>query len=195
MRKARTTRARQLVASNTLQPGDVLVVSSHSLVMKLITWWPWYRSKWNHVAVVHHTDDAGVLWCVEGRPGGVGWRNAAELGRVLHNADQPRDNTGRKTIADLMVALLKTPYDWDAIARDAFAKLDEHGVTWTMEWDGAVPPVHVMCSSLASYGYWSVHWTGPRSWLSEPRDWAWFIQHRGWEYGRPGTASRVRAAG
>lgn len=30
----------------------------------------------NHIAVADHYDKAGTLWCAEGRPGDVGWRDA-----------------------------------------------------------------------------------------------------------------------
>jgi hypothetical protein len=173
-------------ASNTeLLPGDVLLVSSRSWVMLLIAFW--LRSQWNHVAVVHHTDDAGVQWAIEAAPGGVAWRNVATLGRFIHNADQPKTDEQRQVVADGCESMLRMGYDWNAIALEAFQKLDRHGVSWTMEWDGPVPPVHIICSSLSAYWYWVAKLAGPHSWLARPApEWSTFIKTRAWEVGVPG---------
>src|SRR5262244_4651766 len=64
-----------------VQPGDILVTRSASLFGRLIRLGAALRDQPNadnHVAIVHHTDKHGTTWCLEGRPGGVGWRDARD---------------------------------------------------------------------------------------------------------------------
>lgn len=166
-----------------------MAVASRSLVMLVITFWLWFRSKqakkkyarWNHIAVFHHVDDAGVKWAIEAQPTGVAWRRIDTLGRVMTNADQPKTDQQRATIITGVYSMLKMPYDIPAIEAAAFRDLADSGVTWDMEWDGFRPPVHVICSSLASYWQWQARLAGPHSWRSTPLDWAEFMDNRGWE--------------
>src|SRR5580765_6275323 len=75
-----------------------------------------------HVAVVHHTGPHGVLWGVEGRPGGVGWVDCAKYVNhplTVANTRQPLTDDSRLRISTLMEKMLGTPYDWAAIERMA----------------------------------------------------------------------------
>jgi hypothetical protein len=174
--------ARKLAAAGEMQPGDVIVVHATSLVMRLMSWWPWYLSKWNHIAVYHHVDDAGTQWAIEATPGGVAWRKVADLGRVITNADQPKTDQQRAVVVAGIYSMLKMPYDWTAIEREAFRAVAEAGASWDGEWDGVRPPTHVICSSMASYWYWQAKLPGPHSWLSTPKEWAVFVDSRVWEH-------------
>jgi hypothetical protein len=182
-----------LVTDLELRSGDVLAVSSHSTLMRLLSVGLMFRYRdtwrWNHVAIVHHRDSTGTLWAIEAAPGGVGWRNVATIPDFIHNADQPKTDEQRAEICAAALGMLQMSYDWAAIAREAFETLDRDArVSWNMEWDGPRPPTHVICSSLASYLYWKVKLPGPHSWLSTPPDWARFTRVRGWEL-RPQTVS------
>jgi hypothetical protein len=179
--------AAKLASAGELQPGDVLVVSSRSAVMLALTWFVWLfkrgvrkYARWNHIAIYHHTDEAGVPWSIEAAPGGVAWRRVDELGRVMTNADQPKTDDQRAIITTGMLSMLKMSYDWTAIEADAWRDLADSGVTWDMEWDGHRPPLHVICSSLASYLQWQAKLAGPHSWRSTPMEWAEFVDTRGW---------------
>lgn len=170
-----------------LQPGDVLVISSHSRLMRWLSyamWWRYRKSRtwrWNHVAVMHHTDEAGIPWAIEAKPGGVGWRNAATITDFIDNRDQPKTPAQRGEVCSISLALIKTQYDWNAIEQNAMHALEaEVDVRWDMPWDGAEPPAQVICSSLEAYSYAKVGLAGPHSWLSTPPDWARFIQSKGW---------------
>jgi len=80
-----------------VQPGDVLAVRGGGLAGKLIRLGAAFRGQPNldaHIAVVHHTDEHGTVWALEGRPGGVGWRDAkAYLASpwTVTNAGQPKN--------------------------------------------------------------------------------------------------------
>jgi hypothetical protein len=180
--------AAKLAAGGDLLPGDVLVVSARSFVMLALTWWVRLfkrgvrkYARWNHIAVYHHTDAAGVPWSIEAAPGGVAWRKVADLGRVMTNADQPKTGDQRNIVATGVASMLKMDYDWTAIEADAFREIASSGVTWDMEWDGDRPPVHVICSSLASYWQWQAKLAGPHSWKTTPMEWAMFVDTRAWE--------------
>ena len=59
----------------TAQPGDVLAVRTGGWTGRIIRFGAALRDQPNldsHIAVIHHKDAQGTLWCVEGRPGGVG---------------------------------------------------------------------------------------------------------------------------
>jgi len=138
----------------------------------------------NHVAVVHHTDIHGTTWCIEGRPGGVGWRDAQHYLAsrwTITNAAQPITPQARIGIAATMRALLGTAYDWDAIAADAAQTFGLHLPGWEPTFRGTVPG-HVVCSSAAAYAYAkndTPHPTGDRA--VTPSDWETFIQTQQWE--------------
>jgi cell wall-associated NlpC family hydrolase len=171
-----------------IQPGDVLVVTGSNWAAKLIEIGAILRGRdaASHVAVYHHHDAAGVPWAIEGRPGGVGWRDARSYlndRRTLTNAAQPKTPGQRDQVMELMVKMLGTPYDWaGGIAGDAAQALNLPKM-WAPTDNGTVPG-HVVCSSLAAWGYDHVGLKGP-----QPLDWehvtpgAWgsWIIEQGWE--------------
>lgn len=138
----------------------------------------------NHAIVVHHWDEAGVLWGVEGRPGGVGWRDlTGPLSWSLTNANnrQPKTDDQRARIADIMIHMLGTPYDWRGIAEDTRQALHgSWGIPIAGEWKNGETPGHVVCSSLADYAYEKVGLDNPNGGRitrgTTPGDWdAWIL--------------------
>ncbi len=170
----------------TIQPGDLLTTRSNTLPGQLIRFGAAMLGRPNldnHVAIVHHVDRHGTIWCLEGRPGGVGWRDARDYLNspcTLNNAGQPKTDVQRKAIGQGAVDLIGTPYDWDAIAGDA---LHVFGIPLAEAWqltDGQVPG-HVVCSSLAAYLYAKAgleHPPGDR--LVSPGDWDQLIITNSW---------------
>ena len=175
-------------------PADVVVLRGVSWTAKLIG----IGSVWrgldpaSHVAVVHHQDLAGRWWGIEGRPGGVGWVDMTRYLRdpkALCNHAQPKTAAARADVSALMVKLLGTDYDWaEGIARDAFLDLDMPG-----QWRRSDPvtgllPAHVVCSSLAAYGYDRTGLPAPHrpgegvaQWRDvEPSDWRAWTESAGW---------------
>jgi hypothetical protein len=146
-----------------VKPGDVLAVRTSDWQGRLIRAGAGLRELFtgqpspnldNHIAVVHHTDPQGNVWCIEGRPGGVGWRVATDYLKspwTVHNAKQPKTDAQRNVVTDIMHVMLGTPYDWEAIAADAAGAFGMSGL-WQPAWHGTVPG-HVVCSSLAAYAY------------------------------------------
>lgn len=138
----------------------------------------------NHVIVVHHKDDAGVLWGVEGRPGGVGWvdmRKALRSPYTVTNAEQPKTDEQRIEIAHVAEGLLGTPYDWVGIVQDGMAAIGAPRL-WAATVKGEVP-AHIVCSSLADWVYDKVGLPSPGAKFDRnvsPADWARFITERGW---------------
>ena len=171
--------------------GDVLAVGTDGWAAKVIDLGERLAGKPsidNHVAVVHHCDANGVPWGVEGKPGGVGWvdlRGYLADKRTRTNAAQPRTAAQRKLVADNMVHLLGTPYDWAAIAGDAATLLmPDLRRLWALNWHGKGAPGHVVCSSTAAWLYEVAQLAHPdlgtERWC-EPADWTAFDQARGWE--------------
>ena len=143
--------------------GDILAVRSPGLggrairfgaaLKEMVTGAP-EPNMVNHVAVAHHFDKAGTLWCLEGRPGGVGWRDARDYLRspwTVSNVKQPKLAAERDTVCEVMHAMIGTPYDWEAIVADGGAAFGL-GKIWEPTWNGQVPG-HVVCSSAAAYAY------------------------------------------
>jgi hypothetical protein len=171
-----------------LLPGTVLVVRSAGFA----GWWIRFGAALrghpnlqNHVAVVHHADEHGTLWCIEGRPGGVGWRDAtAYLASrwTITNEDQPLTPVQRDGICTVMEALLGTPYDWKTIVADGAASLGWRLPGWDSRWSDGQVAGHVVCSSAAAYAYQAAqapHPDGDRGCL--PAGWTQWIVTRGWE--------------
>jgi hypothetical protein len=171
---------------HTHQPGDLLVTRSEGFAGAAIRLGAALRGEpnlCNHVAVIHHTDAKGTTWCLEGRPGGVGWRDARDYLRspwTVSNWGQPKTAAQRNTVIITTLAMIGKPYDWQAIADDAFKAL---GMPLNEAWnltDGTVPG-HVVCSSLAAYAYAKAglgHPAGDR--LVSPGDWLQLIISSGW---------------
>jgi hypothetical protein len=134
----------------------------------------------NHVAIVHHRDDAGVWWVIEGRPGGVGWADARAYlssSYTTNNVRQPKNPQQRATIAEVAKGMLGTPYDWTGIVEDAMRAIDVQQL-WQQNWQGQGPPGHVVCSSLAAYVYQTAQLDCPRIHeprLTTPADWEDFV--------------------
>jgi hypothetical protein len=174
-----------------IEVGDVLVTREGpwwaSGAIRLGAWLTDRPSVCNHVIVAHHQDAQGVLWGIEGRPGGVGWRDLSEpLRWPLTNANtqQPKTNEQRLMIATAMEGLFATPYDWNAIkahVREALRLWEPHG---PVEWKDHEAPGHVVCSSLADWAYEEVGLPNPGGDLitrmTTPGDWDRFIMDKEW---------------
>lgn len=169
-----------------VQPGDILAVRSGGLAGLAIRLGAAIRDQVNlsnHIAVVHHTDAHGTVWALEGRPGGVGWRDArAYLASpwTVTNVGQPKTAGQRKTVCDTMLAMIGTAYDWTAIVADAAGAFGL-GEIWHPAWDGTVP-AHVVCSSLAAWGYSKAGLTCPPGGReATPADWVGLIMANRWQ--------------
>lgn len=136
----------------------------------------------NHVIIAHHFDDAGTLWGVEGRPGGVGWvdmHGALAGPYTIDNRHQPKTDAQRAAVCAAAEGLLGTPYDWVGIAQDAMDAIGAQDL-WAQKWNGEVP-AHVVCSSLADWAYEHVGLASPTpDRTCTPGDWAAFITTKGW---------------
>ena len=170
----------------TVLPGDILAVRTGDWAGTMIRFgaalrgWP---NLSNHIAVVHHTDANGTVWCLEGRPGGVGWAGAAGYLAsrwTVTNAAQPKTDAQRAAVARVTEAMIGTAYDWTAVVADAaddlyldVAWLPDHGT------------VHgeVVCSALAAYAYDKAGLARPsgEERLIQPASWDSWILTRGWE--------------
>lgn len=166
-----------------LFPGDLLLVRTGGLAGRLIRLGAALRDQVNldnHVAVVHHVDQSGTVWAVEGRPGGVGWVDASHYLNSrwgLNNARQDKTDEQREAIAKVVVGMLGTPYDWEGIVADAMTAIDAQAL-WGQDWHGQGAPGHVVCSSLAAYAYDKVGLAWPREHsvrMTTPADWEDFV--------------------
>jgi hypothetical protein len=171
--------------------GNVLVTRSGGWAGLMIRLGAAFRDKpnlGNHVAIYHHTDhtdDGDVPWGIEGKPGGVGWvdlRGYLASKWTVANDAQPMTDAQRATIAGTCEAALGTPYDWRAIAADAFDALRIPQL-FADNWHGRGAPGHVVCSSLAAWVYDEVglaHPTPDAERYCKPADWSAFIITEGW---------------
>jgi hypothetical protein len=176
-----------------VRPGDLLTTRSTGWGGLMIRLGAAFRDKpnlVNHVAIIHHTDPSGTVWCIEGRPGGVGWRQATDYLAskwTVANASQPKNAAQRKQVCDGAVAMVGTDYDWQAIAADAGHAFGLDGI-WQLRWGkGGQVPGQVVCSSLAAYLYAKArldHPEGDRAVV--PADWLTLWIENGWA-GRPVT--------
>jgi hypothetical protein len=176
-----------VITEGLLQPGDVLAIRTGGFAARMIRFGAALRGKpdlVNHIAIVHHQDAAGTLWCIEGRPGGVGWADAAAYVAspwTISNAMQPKTPQQRQMVCDGAVALIGTAYDWEAIAADAAADLDLSGV-WHPRFRQPVPG-HVVCSTLALVLYLKALIPCPAAKMArevQPADWEAFFMLEGW---------------
>jgi hypothetical protein len=166
-------------------PGDVLAVRGGSIAAAAIRLGAALLGRpnlSNHVAVVSHADGNGTLWVIEGRPGGVGWRDAADYLAspwTLTNAAQPKAPEQRALVTRTAKAMLGTPYDWAAIAGDA---LDDLHL-----WDpgGGVVRGHVVCSALAALAYDKAGLARPAGdeRMVQPADWDSWMLTQAWPRG------------
>lgn len=169
--------------------GDVLVTRSRKgWAGRLIRFGACLRDQanlWNHVAVIHHIDQAGTAWAVEGRPGGVGWVDARKYltdPYTISNSQQPRTPEQRVLIVTVVEAMLGTAYDWQGIAGDAALAIGMPAL-FAEKWDGKVPG-HVVCSSLADWAYEHSGLPSPGvhdTRHTTPADWAQLIVEHRWQ--------------
>src|SRR6266567_4733272 len=95
-----------------LKPGDVLVVRTKARWGWLIRLGAALSGKPNlqdHVAIVHHQDANGTLWCIAGSPGGVAWQDARHYLAspwTMTNAAQPKADAQRYAICDGAIAMI-----------------------------------------------------------------------------------------
>jgi len=163
-------------------PGDVLAVRGGGIPAAAIRAVAAIRDKpniSNHIAIVSHRDDSGTLWVIEGRPGGVGWRDARDYLAspwTLTNAAQPKAPEQRALVTRTAKAMLGTPYDWAAIAGDGLNDLHL--------WDpvGGVVRGHVVCSALAALAYDKAGLARPAGdeRMVQPADWDEWMLTSGW---------------
>jgi hypothetical protein len=170
-----------------LLPGDVLVLRGAGIEAQAIQVAAVLEGEpgiSNHVAVLHHLTGL-TWWAIEGRPGGVGWIDAAEYlksAQMLDNAAQPKTDAQRQLVTAALTAAVGTPYDWAGIARDAADALDLGHIFASTQWGSSVPG-HVVCSSLAAWAYYKGGLACPKVHpLAEttPGDWDDFILNHRW---------------
>jgi hypothetical protein len=169
--------------------GDVIVVRTSGLAAEVIRLGERIQGKpdlHNHVAVVYNVGPGGIL-AIEGRPGGVGWVDAArylDSPWSVTNFCQPKTEVQRRLVCAAMheMALKKTPYDWQAIADDAASALRIPDVfREPSDWGNF--PGHVVCSSVAAWAYQQAGLAHPEPCDCphvEPGDWDSFIRAAGW---------------
>lgn len=176
-----------------LRPADILAVRGGGRVGALIRLGQALQGKdnlSNHIAIVHHLDPSGTYWwCIEGRPGGVGWADSRQYlagSQVLNNCGQPgRDDAGRAEVCKQAQLMLGTPYDWAAITDDTLSAFHLPEL-WKKDWNGTAPG-HVVCSSFATFLYNRAGWARPQGDMrtSEPGDWDSFILSGGYNIPLP----------
>lgn len=137
----------------------------------------------NHIAVLDHQDKHGTWWALEGRPGGVGWRDATaylSAAYTVSNQHQPIDDHLCASICFWMQDLINTQYDWDAIVGDGLRDLHLPVIPdpWAEKTGYGEVPGHVVCSSAATFAYIKAGVAHPEyadMAHIEPSDWLRFI--------------------
>jgi hypothetical protein len=175
-----------------IKPGDILAVRSTSAAAEAIRFGAAVKELFtrepepnldNHIAFVHHIDANGTVWCLEGRPGGVGWRDASDYLKspwTISNVRQPKTPRQRSIVCAEAPKLVGTEYDWEAIEDDALQSFGLHLPGWHPQF-GAVPG-HIVCSSYAAYLYAKAGLTHPQGGRNvTPADWVALILENHWE--------------
>lgn len=141
-----------------------------------------------HVAVYVGQGTDGRPRVIEGRPGGVGYRDAKAYLKdhwTVDNREQPKTPEQRMEIANGAVAMLGTPYDWRGIGLDAMHAIHAPMIYAKAARAGDPSPDQVVCSSLADWLYAQVGLANPGragfDRTTTPADWAEFITVRAWE--------------
>lgn len=177
-----------VVRGTAIRPGDVLVCEGTAPGSKLIEIGAILVGDIaaSHVAIYHHQDANKTPWAVEGRPGGVGWRDARDYckdPRTITNAAQPKTAPQRESICMIAEKMLGVSYDWiGGIAEDAMRALNLQQM-WAPRKDTGEVPAQVVCSSLAAWvydraGLGAPH---PEDWRHvTPGAWATWITAQGW---------------
>lgn len=155
----------------------------------------------NHIVVVDHVDKKGIVWGLEGRPGGVGWVNCADYftgvnGKyAVTNWRQPLSSKQRAGIVETCRNMIATGYDWGEIIADGATDLHLPDLAElfanTEDWSKRTPG-HIVCSTFGAYAYYRNMASGPwdrpvvglhggvlqRLPLIQPGDWTgWMIGH------------------
>lgn len=179
------------VPLSQLRPGLVLAIATVGMFGDLIRLGSETMDEpaaQSHIAVLDHQDDTTHRWwAIEGRPGGVGWRDATDYllqPQTIANVGQNLDTGQQALICSAMRQALGAKYDWDAIMEDAARDLHLTEL-WadTDSWSGQVPG-HVVCSSLAAWAYKKAGAAYPQQVDTrhvQPADWAEFIQSNGFQ--------------
>lgn len=141
-----------------------------------------------HVAVFMGPDPDGRDQVIEGRPGGVGYRDAAGYLKdhwTIDNRHQPKTPSQRLAIAAGAKAMLGTPYDWVGIGLDGMRAIHAPQIYQWAAAHGKPSPNHVVCSSLADWLYAHVGLANPGradfDRTTTPADWVQFITTHAWE--------------
>jgi hypothetical protein len=173
--------------AEAIQPGDVLAVRTTGLPGVMIRFGAALQDKPNldnHIAIAHHQN--GDTWRgIEARPGGVAWVDLApylENKYTVTNVGQPKTPIQRDFVCKVIEQMLKTSYDWEAIALDALTDLHIPDM-WAEQWHGHTPD-HVVCSSLAAWAYLRAALNRPMPTDPahvQPADWTQFILQNGYQ--------------
>lgn len=177
--------------TSTLKPGDVVIVEMGIWIIRVLIWIQAlfsgdfkYRQS-GHVIVVSHVDDAGRLWGIEGRPGGIGWADMTKRNGSwgLSNVEQPKTDDQRLVIVSTMKQLLGAKYDYEAYLDIALATL---GITNTWkDYEGQDVPIQFICSAVADWVYEKVGLDSPGNEnitrYTTPAQWGRFISTKEWE--------------
>lgn len=175
--------------------GDVLCTRSGSWQAKMIRLGGALMGKpntVNHVAIYMGAGSDGKHRVIEGRPGGVGWRDASSYLKdhwTVDNREQPKEDVQREAIAAAAKAMLGTPYDWVGIGQDAMEAIRAPDLYRSRAWTQTdKSPDHVVCSSLADWVYAHVGLPNPNKLgpdrITTPGDWAEFCITKAWKRAR-----------
>lgn len=142
----------------------------------------------DHVIIIHHIDAAGVLWGIQGQPGGVGWVEIEKFRSdpfANANVEQPKNTYQRTRIVELSEGMLGTEYDWVGIVLDGMHAIGASILWRARDWKTGLVPAHVVCSSFADYIYEVVQLPNPgrdeNTRGTMPGDWDDFIVKKGWD--------------
>jgi hypothetical protein len=178
-----TGRRGSVLPDGMVSPGDIIAVKTSgiaSVAIELGSLVLGEDAVQNHIAVLHHRDAKGTWWAIEGRPGGVGWRDATGYltsPYTITNEKQKKTPQQRTVILATMEAMLGTAYDWDAIFEDGVRDLHIPD-PWAEKWKGEVAG-HVVCSSVAVIAYARAGLAYPSNVDGrhvQPADWVKFIE-------------------
>jgi hypothetical protein len=180
-----------------IQRADLLIVTGTSWSQKLIEIGAVLRGEdsASHIAVYWGVGKTGIPLCIEGRPGGVGWKDARAYlndSRTIANVGQPKTPAQRDMVCDTMVKLLGTQYGWlPGIAADAAEALGlgqeaiDLDKLWAPDPKTGKLPGEVVCSSGAAWAYGAAKLATPRpqpDWERvTPGDWKTLTLTRHWQ--------------
>lgn len=170
--------------------GDVICTRSSAWYSKWIRFGASVLGKpnvVNHVAIYMGEGSDGRPRVIEGRPGGVGYKDADGYlsdNWTMDNREQPKTDDQRADIAKAAVAMLGTPYDWVGIGQSAMEAIRAPDLYRSKPMKAS--PDNIVCSSLADWVYAHVGLANPGKTqgadkITTPGDWAEFIIVKGWE--------------